>query len=442
MSALACIARAPLPYPPTILSPSPQAVSGSLSFAAPSSGSPTNVGTGEGLLAYLHVNLTIRLAHFMLTIWAAGGWGSIALSCLMSHSLPRSFPPSPVSPELLNPVDRRKRRKELSSLGHRSQIPRHEVYAHVDLALGTYHQAMTKTERLALLVEAVWMARWLDLSRKEATVTRALAKQLASVIIDGKEESRRAHASRHAKEVEAASASVGLGLGMSVSTTRVAVRRKDTTEGNDSIVQLTERVISTLGVDLLSFSTPLPSPRSTQSTVKRYGWPELQVETIKEAIAISEVLPDHTNILRLAISALHHLYPFLPPPSQAGLARLLPQSLGVIRRRGIDLGVVPWWVPGKVVLSVEVASMSGNRVPREHAREEIAAGQDGKKDFFLYNPRPKIAEAGKVGANDMYDERHETDLQTVIVANEQVDIFVTVQNPLAFDLEVADLSLM
>lgn len=33
-------------------------------------------------------------------------------------------------------------------------------------------------------------------------------------------------------------------------------------------------------------------------------------------------------------------------------------------------------------------------------------------------------------------------VQTVIVANEQVDVFVTVQNPLAFDLEVADLSLL
>ena len=30
----------------------------------------------------------------------------------------------------------------------------------------------------------------------------------------------------------------------------------------------------------------------------------------------------------------------------------------------------------------------------------------------------------------------------MIVANEQVDVFVTVHNPLAFDLEVADLSLL
>ena len=37
---------------------------------------------------------------------------------------------------------------------------------------------------------------------------------------------------------------------------------------------------------------------------------------------------------------------------------------------------------------------SGNRVPREHSRAEIAS--DGVKEPFLYNPRSKAVEAGKV----------------------------------------------
>jgi hypothetical protein len=36
---------------------------------------------------------------------------------------------------------------------------------------------------------------------------------------------------------------------------------------------------------------------------------------------------------------------------------------------------------------------SGNRVPREHSRAEIAS--DGVKEPFLYNPRSKAVEAGK-----------------------------------------------
>jgi hypothetical protein len=40
------------------------------------------------------------------------------------------------------------------------------------------------------------------------------------------------------------------------------------------------------------------------------------------------------------------------------------------------------------------SSTSGNRVPREHSRAEIAS--DGVKEPFLYNPRSKAVEAGKV----------------------------------------------
>jgi hypothetical protein len=42
------------------------------------------------------------------------------------------------------------------------------------------------------------------------------------------------------------------------------------------------------------------------------------------------------------------------------------------------------------------ARTSGNRVPREHSRAEIAS--DGVKEPFLYNPRSKAVEAGKVSS--------------------------------------------
>ena len=352
LSALACIARAPLPYPPTILSPSPQAVSGSLSFPGPSTGGSTDSGTGEGLLAYLHVNLTLRLAHFLLITWAAGGWGSIALSCLMGHSLPRSFPPLPTSPA---PLDQRKRNKELAILSQRSQIQRHEVYSHVESALAPHHHALTNSERIALLVEAVWMTRWLSLPRKEAGVTRILVKRLALAIVEAREESRKAARGQNGglatKEAELA---VGLGLGMSVPT-RVAVRRKESTEGNASVIDLLERLLSAVGVDLLSFNTD-PTPPSRGPQARHYGWPELQVEIMKEVITISESLPDHPTIVKLCLSALHSLYPYLSPTSQGSLAKMFPVSLGVIRRRGIEIGQIPWWVPGKLLLSLEVAS--------------------------------------------------------------------------------------
>jgi hypothetical protein len=136
---------------------------------------------------------------------------------------------------------------------------------------------------------------------------------------------------------------------------RVAIRRKESTEGNASIIDLLERMLSIIGVDLLSFTVD-PSSHAQGPQARHYGWPELQVEIMKEVITISESLPDHPTILRFCLSALHGLYPYLSPASQSGLAKMFPISLGVIRRRGIEIGQIPWWVPGKLLLSLEVAS--------------------------------------------------------------------------------------
>ena len=51
---------------------------------------------------------------------------------------------------------------------------------------------------------------------------------------------------------------------------------------------------------------------------------------------------------------------------------------------------------------------------------------EGKKDPFLYNPRLKPTDAAK----------------TLLVVNEQIEVFVTVKNPFLFDLDIADLSIL
>jgi len=361
LSALACISRAPIPYPPTILSPSPQAVSGSISFAAPSASNPGAVGTGEGLLAYLHTGLALRISHFLLIIWAAGGWGSIALSALLSHTLPRNFP-LPLSSEELSDVDaRRKRRRTLGLLGSRSLLTRHSIFDHADSTLGPHHRAMTKAEQLALHVEVVWLARWLDLPRKEACVTREVVKRVAVIVVEAREENRRAQSSSRRPTVTATPdpASVGLGLGMAVPNQAVAVRRRESIEGNTGIIALFERALTLMGLDLLDFSNEStliqrmgddPSPVSL-----RFGWPELQVEMMKEGIAVAESLPDNLAVVRFCTTALNSLHRHLNPLSQGHVARMYPIALGVIRRRGMEAGTLPWWVPGKLVLSLELA---------------------------------------------------------------------------------------
>lgn len=60
----------------------------------------------------------------------------------------------------------------------------------------------------------------------------------------------------------------------------------------------------------------------------------------------------------------------------------------------------------------------------------------------MYNPRLKPAEAGTVSDKKCVNDFYADATQTVLVANEQVDVFVTLSNPFTFDLELADLSLV
>lgn len=131
--------------------------------------------------------------------------------------------------------------------------------------------------------------------------------------------------------------------------------------------------------------------------------------------------------MRLCLSALCSLHPYLSQANQTQLSKLYVQAISTLRRRAIEMGPLPWWLPGRMVLSVEISGLSPNKVPFEHARAEIdEVEKQGAKDPFLYNPRLKAVEQGK----------------TVLVTNEQVDVFVTIQNVFAFDLEIQDLSLL
>jgi len=356
-SALACLSRAPLPYPPTILSPSPQAASGSLSFSAPSPTHPSLVGTGEGLLAYLYTGLCLRMSHFIFLIWAAGGWGSIALSAVMTHTIPRSFPLPLSFNDSRHASVRRSRQRVIGKLSSRSQVARHSVLSHAEKALGPHHRALTKTEQLDLYVEMTWLARWLDLPRKEAYCSREVVNRVGVMIVEGREETRRqgderSNRSKKPKEMTAAeAASVGLGLGMAVASSQaIASRRIESTEGNTGVMALFERACHVMGIELLTTE----SPNNDSSNAIRFGWPELQVEMMKEGIAVAEALPDHPSIIRLCTSALKNLHKYLNAQSQAHLTKMFPASLATIRRRGMDFPGVGWWLTGRTVLSMEI----------------------------------------------------------------------------------------
>lgn len=75
----------------------------------------------------------------------------------------------------------------------------------------------------------------------------------------------------------------------------IASKRPDSEEGTDAIIYLLHRTLDILGLDLdLLYDTPgtITPPNSS------YGWPELQVEVVRDAVTAVEALPGERCELR------------------------------------------------------------------------------------------------------------------------------------------------
>lgn len=254
-------------------------------------------------------------------------------------------------------------------------MTRISIFSHGESAVGPFHRAMTKMEQMAVHTEVVWLAKWLDLPRHEAIYGRDVVRRLGGIVVEGRAESRRmaragfSHMSNGGQGESSAPAPIGLGLGIAAPKKDVVVRRRESSEGNTAIMTLIERIVSILNIELIS---PLPSATSIEDSThkssqrgddddskpprQRFGWPEIQVDTLQSFVLVAEGLADQEMLIRLALSALKGLGAFLYQGSQAHLVRLITAAMGTMKRRGRWRGGVEWWVPGKMVLSLEVAA--------------------------------------------------------------------------------------
>lgn len=279
----------------------------------------------------------------------------------------------------------------------------------------------------------------------------------------------------------------------------ITIRRKEVTQGNAGIFSILSQQAKVLGIEVLrdvfpverSVSVLWPPAGSGRggnkgkdkgrglssggivgvddelgvgfaaTGVEDFGWASLKLEFLKKSITLLGNLPDHPNTVRLALIALH-LLPSLSHRlalqsgsrvdggTQMVLNRVYIAALGVMKRRRLGVygtdgrGEVGWWVPGRVVVSLEVASLPKNKYPTRHSTAELVSqttgsngmgskmdgkGQGAKRDPFLYNPR-----TSRIGIS-MGDK-------TVLVANEPIEVFVTLRNPFAFPMNIKDMSII
>lgn len=164
---------------------------------------------GTHLLAYLYAALALRSAHFLLIVWAAGGWGEVALGCLVRHELPRSFLPpisnisslSSVTPAHANETSMyaqdEKRKSHLRALSASSQIPRHFILSLARLAtsapilrclqsssssdLGSSSDS-SGVEEVVVWREVGWVARLVGMERKEGWIGGMVGEAIVGVL--------------------------------------------------------------------------------------------------------------------------------------------------------------------------------------------------------------------------------------------------------------------
>ena len=158
--------------------------------------------------------------------------------------------------------------------------------------------------------------------RKEAYVLREVMASIMDLVVRGREETGNASA----RVLSAGLGNRNNSLNMTTAQGTVGIRENERTEGNESILLIVKHVCKVHGIDveavkLLESNAPSRESYSSQSEdadeeenlqslQEPYGWPELQLDIIREAIAVAEALPGMPSLAsidELTVLTTHRL---------------------------------------------------------------------------------------------------------------------------------------
>lgn len=263
-----------------------------LYYKAPSNDPDQNYS----LLAYLYSCSVLRHASLLFAVWSAKGWGPLAFTTMLQPGATPYLPPT-LSHSTRNSWVHLER---LSSI---SGISRTAIAAVLAQAHGPWLLHLGARERIAILETTASLYACLGYRRKEAYILREVLGCVLDLLVCGREEDGYSRKSN-------LPGIPGLGIqslnidGHTGGRGTVAVRLSESTDGNDSILNLLKYVCKVLGIDLDAVrlvedgvaddkTRDSATYNSDASDVPQetYGWPELQVGVIRESVAVAEALP-------------------------------------------------------------------------------------------------------------------------------------------------------
>ncbi|CAE6441631.1 unnamed protein product [Rhizoctonia solani] len=427
---------------------------------------PVTADSEYSLLSLLYTEASLRTSTLLFAIWSAKGWGPVAFGTLVRGGIPPIF--ANLANEGINaksddPVDpTRNLGPTLSHLSDRpaaplapllrmstiTQISRAQIANVAGQAHGPWLQHLQPRDRMRFLTQLANLYACLGFRRKEVYILRELLACIVDLIICAREETGanvstgRMSLVSDANESRAAGWPGGVGASqtgeISENTGEIGVRIAETSEGNESILRIVKYVCEIYGIDVSRVQVGLGdvgaetkdgggAEDEIELDAPRFGWREVQVGAVREAVQIAEALPDHRAVAQLALISLRQLNAWMSPADQHHLYTLASRSLATAHRRGDSHRIDFWsWKP---VISVEVVPSASDRMPVERPWRDLAPSEaDATKDgatWYSFNPRA----------------RRRGNTKATVVQNEIVEFAVTLQNPFAFDLEVQSLAL-
>ncbi|KAG8217536.1 TRAPP II complex [Butyriboletus roseoflavus] len=403
---------------------------------------PLDAMQDYSLLAYVYTSAVLRQTSLLFCVWSSKGWGALAFASMLQPSATFYWQKNISDNSWIN----------LERLSVLTGITCSQIAGTVSQAHGPWLLHLGPHERLVVLQSMASIYSCLGYRRKEAYVLREVISCVMDLVVCGRDEEyqlRRLDAGSAGLVVRTA----GLQSGDDNTPTgngSLAFRPNENMQGNQSVLKMLTYACKALGVDLESVSvTALPNaeeeenvdphivPFEASSMVdslnNSFGWPELQIGVVREAIAVAEALPDQLAVARFALSALKTMHSVIAANDQRHLYQTASRALVITRRRG-DTSMIEYWA-GHPVQSIAVLPLSSHRIPVEKSLSllhtssptpraiSIIAGSD---DLFLYNPRKSVNTQGK----------------TIIAQNELAELVITLRNPFMFELELHNVSLI
>ncbi|XP_006458106.1 hypothetical protein AGABI2DRAFT_148600 [Agaricus bisporus var. bisporus H97] len=394
-------------------------------------------------LAYLYSCCVLRHSSLLFAVWSAKGWGPLAFTTMLQPGPKAHLPPTLAHDEADQWLN-------LERLTKYSGISRSSISNVLGQIHGPWLLHLHPRERLSILTTMASVYACLGYKRKEAYLLREVLGCVMDLIVCGREEDG----------ITKVSGPRNTGLGIengNITPTNpltyldqgsVAVRMSESSLGNDSVLRILKQVCKTIGIDLDAVKLLHASTQETElaessqneastnddgSELERpetYGWPELQVGVVREAVAVAEALPDFPAVAQFALSSLKTLQTVLSPGDQHHLYSTSMRAITTARRRG-DSRFFEYW-SGRPVVSVALAPVPLVRLPVEKhlsvlskQKSDLTPIIQGITDPFLYNPRRVTAKKD----------------QEIVAQNEVLEFVVVLQNPFIFDLELQCLSL-